>query len=139
MNAGIDVSTQLLKSDYKFGPTGSDTVDDAPLTAAGNATTFGAGNFDAGVTVFRYLDSTGKAVLLEDVAYQTFKTKGTELYCYERRGPLYEDQWAAADVFNAAIVVTDHPQPPADMGGYMKATIPLGVQDFVVDGVVAGA
>lgn len=140
LNAGIHISSSILKSDYKFAATASDTIDEAPLSAAGNAKTLGAGNFEASFTVFRYIDpATGKADLTEDAVYQAMTPKGTELYVYERTGALHEKNWAAGDVFTAAIVETDNPQKPSDLGGYIKSVIPLGVQDFVIDAAVAGS
>lgn len=128
LEAGEDLSCRLLKSDYRLSPTSSDTVPDTELCSEGNAVTFGASNYEGSLTPFRYLDEDGKADLLNDVAWDLLKDKGTELWLYEREGPRYEQAFAAADIVDGYEVVTDNPQKPSDRGGYIKRTVPLGVQ-----------
>ena len=86
------------------------------------------------MTPFRYLDQeTGRADLSDDIAYQTLTPKMTELILVERKGADWEKPFAAGDVVTIAHVVTDNPQPPSDLGGYLKSVIPLGTQDFEID------
>lgn len=133
----IDASCRILKSDYRLSPTGSDTVADTELCSEGNAVTYGASNYEATVTPFWYLDEDGKPDALEDVVYQALKEKGTTLWLVEREGPRYDEPWAAGDAYEIYEVVTDNPQKPSDRGGYIKRTVPLGVQRAWLDGVVA--
>jgi len=133
LNAGIDISTKILKSDYKFGPTASDTINEAALSAAGNSKDFGASNFDASITPWRYHDGTGKVALTEDAVYQALKVKGTEVYMYERRGAHHTQAFAAGDIVTGAWLTTDNPTPVNDLSGYLKSTIALGHRDFVLD------
>lgn len=130
LTAGIDMSDSILESDFSWGPTGSDTVSEKSLAAEGNATTFGASNYQASITLFRYYDDeTGQPDLTEDVAFQTVKTKGTQFYGYLREsGKKATDAFVAGDELDGLLVVTDTPQRPSDAGGFIKRTIPLGPQ-----------
>ena len=137
LTAGIDASCRVLKDDYRMSATASDTVPDAELCSEGNAVTFGASNYEGSITPFWYLDDTGKPVALEDVVYQALKKKGTMVWIAEREGPRYDDAWVLGDNYELYEVVTDNPQKPSTRGGYIKRTIPLGVQRAYLDGVVA--
>lgn len=137
--AGVDVSCRILKSDFRLSPTASDTVPDQELCQEGNAVTYGASNYEGSVTPFRYLDEAGKADATNDIAWDTFKEKGTELWLYKRVGPKYDVAFATGDEVDGYHVITDNPQDPSDLTGYIKKVVPLGVQDAHLGGVVAGA
>lgn len=137
LNAGIDLSCRINKSDYRLSATSSDTNGDQELCAEGNAVTFGASNYEGSLTPFRYLDATGKSDSTNDVAWTTLKAKGTELWLYERVGPKYDVTWATGDIADHYHVITDNPQAPSDMTGYIKRVVPLGVQDAAMGIVVA--
>ncbi|MBE7701268.1 hypothetical protein H9623_13285 [Oerskovia sp. Sa1BUA8] len=137
LTAGIDLSCRILKSDYRLSPVASDTVPDTELCSEGNAVTFGASNYEGSVTPFRYLTEAGKADAANDIAWDTLKEKGTELWLYEREGPKYDAAWAAADEVDGYEVVTDNPQKPSDRAGFIKRVVPLGVQRAWLGGVVA--
>lgn len=140
LTAGIELQDRILKSDYRLSPTASDTVPDTPLSNEGNATTFGASNYEGSVTPFRYLDDLGAADATNDVAWDTLKAKGTRLWLVEREGPKADTAWAADDEYDCYEIVTDNPQKPSDRGGYIKRVVPLGVQDaWLGKAVVAGA
>jgi hypothetical protein len=137
LNAGIDASCRVLKSDYRMSPTASDTVADTELCSEGNAVTYGASNYEASLTPFWYLDEQGKSDMTEDVVYQALREKGTRVWLVQRQGPKYTQPWAVADVYDCFEVVTDNPQQPSDMSGYIKRTVPLGVQRAVLGQPVA--
>ena len=137
LNAGIDASCRILKSDYRLSPTASDTIADSDLCSDGNAVAFGASNYEGSVTPFWYLDAAGKTIVGEDMVYQAMKTKGTRLWLVEREGPKYTTAWTIADVVEVYEVITDHPQKPSDRGGYIKRVVPLGVQSAALNAVVA--
>lgn len=139
LNAGEDIECRILKSDYRLSATGSDTINEAELCSTGNAVVYGASNYEGTVTVFRYLDAAGAADATNDVAWDAFKEKGTTLWLVEREGPEYTDAWAVADEVDVYEVVTDEPQKPTDRTGFIKRTIPLGVQRHYVGVVAAGA
>lgn len=136
LNAGIDASCRILKSDYRLSPTSSDTVADTELCTDGNAVTFGSSNYEGSVTPFWYLDAAGKSAVAEDMVYQALKTKGTALWFVEREGPKYSVAFAAGDVVEIYTVITDHPQKPSDRAGYIKRVVPLGVQSANLNVVV---
>jgi hypothetical protein len=131
LNGGIDASDRILSSDFTFGPTDSDKVNEKSLAATGNANAIAASNYAAGFSPFRYFNaSTGAVDPTGDVVFTACKTKGTELWCYARRtGKLASAAWASGDeIFFGADLITDNPQPPSDLGGYIKTHIATEVQ-----------
>lgn len=126
--AVVDISCRVLKSDYRLSATASDTVSDAELCSASNAVTYGASNYEGNVTPFRYLDAQGKPETGEDDAWAALKAKGTTLWFVEREGPEYDQPFAAGDEIDVYEVITDQPQKPTDRSGFIKRTVPLGVQ-----------
>ena len=142
LNAGIDASCNILASDFTWGATDSDKVAEKALCAVNNANSLGASNYSAGVTPFRYFDAnTGESDTSGgDDVFQALKSKGTELWCYARKtGKLATEAWADGDeIYLGAYVITDEPQTPSDLGGYVKYRVPMEVQTawpFVTAGV----
>lgn len=143
LNAGIDASCNILASDFTWGAGDSDKVAEKALCTINNANALGASNFTAGVTPFRYFNSsTGAVDPTADSVFAALKVKGTTLWGYARRtGKLASAAWAASDeIFLGMEVLTDEPQPPGDLGGYTKYRVPMEPQDawpFIT--VAAGA
>lgn len=140
LNAGIGgaagVGCRILLSDWLFGPTDSDTFNERAVCEDGNANAYGASNYQAGFTPFRYFDEvTGEPDPVEDALFEAVKTKGTRLWIYEREtGQPESDPWAAGDeIWFGAEVLTDHPQKPGETGGYIKRRTPTQVQRGYVD------
>ena len=72
-----DISCQILASDFDYGPTGSNTIDEKALCSEGNGQTPGLSNFSGGMTVFRYWDeATGQADVEDDFLWEAAKVKG---------------------------------------------------------------
>ena len=141
--AGIDMSCDVLDSDFRFSPTASDQLNEKPLCVPTNAVDFGSSNFEGSITVFRYFDDTDHQIDdTEDVSYQTVKVKGTRLWGYliERDRPATDAAVAGDDISVWMEFITDQPQIPTTGGGYIKRTIPLGPQNGGTDTkVLAGA
>lgn len=138
LTAGVDLSLHALNTGYQLGPTGSDTVNEKAIADKGNATVFGASNYAGNITFFRYLDPQGASEAGEDVAWETFVGKGVHGYLVERIGKDGTVDWAASDEYAVYEVMTDDPQPPQEMTGYVKFTQPFGVGGEVeLRGVVA--
>jgi hypothetical protein len=135
--AGTDIECKVNKPDYRLSPTASDTVPDQPLCNEGNAVTFGNSNYEGSLTALRFLDANGQPDVAEDDAYTLLRTKGSLLWLVERTGPHYTTPWAEDDQYAVYYVLTDNPQKPTDLAGYIKYVIPLGVQTARLDGVVA--
>lgn len=130
LNGGTDISCDILASAYTFGPADSDRVNEKALCTVGNTNAIGASNYAADITLFRYYDSGGDVDTGEDVAFQALMTKGTVAWLYEREsGKLSTETWANGDEAFGAKVITDEPQKPSDMGGYIKHRIPMEPQD----------
>lgn len=138
LEGGVDLSCSIMKSDYQLGATGDQTISESALCEPGAGNDMGATDYAGTVTVFRMLDDTGKADLEEDVAFAALKTKGTKGWIVEREGPRYDVAWTAADEVEVYEVTTGSVQKPSDRSaGYIKRTIPLGVQNAWTDAVVA--
>lgn len=131
LNAGIQAAANILASDFTFGATDSDTVGERSLADKNNVNALSASNYTAGITVFRYFDTTtGVVATSEDTLFTAVKAKGTELWCYARKmGKDAGDAWASTDeIYLGAKVITDEPAPPSDLGGYIKFRVPMQVQ-----------
>ena len=127
--AGKDLSCKILFSDFRLSPTASDTVNEPALCEPGNSAVPTKSNFEGSLTVFRFLDpATGLAVSAEDEAWDLLKAKGTELWLYVRIGLKYNAAFAAGQDVELYHALTDEPQAPSDLGGYIKKVVPLFVQ-----------
>lgn len=133
LNAGIGgadgIGDYVLLSDWTFGPTDSEVINERAVSDAGSANAFGMGNYAAGMTVFRYFDATtGVVDETEDILFQTVKVKGSILYLYQREtGQDESEPWTAGDeLYFGAEVTTDSPQRPGE-GGNIKRRVPLQV------------
>lgn len=133
--AGLNAGPWVNKPDFRMSPTDSDTVTDQPLSQAGNAKTFGNSNYDARMTTLRDLATTGLPEAAGDLVHKAVATKGTRVWLVRRTGPLETVDWADGDPYDVAEVITDEPQQPSDLGGYVKNVIPLGAQTWTT-GVV---
>jgi len=135
-----DISCQILKSDFDYGPTGSETVDEAPLCAEGNGQTPGLSNFGGGWSIFRYWDpETGLADDTDDFLWEAAKTKGTTLYLAVRDShKKSKEAWAEDDEYRYFEVVTDDPQR-GERSGYIKYRQTLLHQDAALDKLVVAA
>lgn len=138
LTAGVDLSAVVLRAGYRLSATGSDSLSEPSLEDRGNSKTFGSSNYEATLTLFRYLTAAGKSDAVPDKGYTLFTAKGVTLYLVERIGPPSAQAWAATDEYRYFPVLTDDPQQPTDLAGYVKFVQPLGVQGGVVlRGVVA--
>lgn len=138
LTAGLDASSRILSSDYTLGPVDSDKVAEKPLSQEGNSNAMGPSNYQAGVTPFRYFNGSGASEAVEDAVYQALKTKGARVWLVERQtSKKSTDAWAASDEIDVFEVITDNPQKPSDMGGYIKRRVPMEVQDAWIGGAVS--
>lgn len=131
LNNGIDASCVVMSSDFQFGATASDKVNEGALCEDTNAQVSGRSNFVSTFTVFRYFDSSGQPATSEgDDAFAAVKTKGTTLYAYARKTPKKStEDWADSDeIYLGAQLLTDNLTPPSDLGGYIKWTQAADVQ-----------
>jgi hypothetical protein len=141
LTAGVDLSCATL-SDYTLGPSGSDTVNEKPVCSSSNVNTYGASNYEASMTFFRFLDATTFASDVdEDLPWDTFTGKGLHGYLVERAGKPSSTPWTADDPVRVFEVITDDPQDQNGVtGGFLKFVQPFSVQEGVaLRGTVAGA
>jgi hypothetical protein len=130
LSAGQRISKSILRSGYRLSPTGSDTLNEPGLEDSGNSTTYGASNYEATFSVFRYLDESGLSDEEQDLGYNLV----------ERIGPPASKPWEAGDPYSMYPIITDDPQQPTELSGYIKFVQPMGVTGGVVPRgtVVAG-
>lgn len=137
LEAGIDGSCEILASDFTWGATDSDKVQEKALCDENNANALGPSNYEAGVTAFRYfLADTGDPELTEsnaqpdDSSFEALKGKGVTFWGYARRtSKKSTDPWEDGDeIFLGAEAITDETQPPDDLGGYIKWRHPIEIQ-----------
>ena len=136
----VDLSCRVMMSDFRLTATGSDTVNEPALCEGGNSSAPGKSNYEGSLTPFRFLGTDGQADATNDVAYDTLKEKGTELWLVKRVGPRFDTVFAVGDEVEIFHVFTDNPQDPSEFTGYIKKVVPLFVQgDSEVNAtVVAG-
>lgn len=131
IEAGEDLSSATI-SDYTLGPTGSDTVNEKSVADANNVNAYGASNYEASLTFFRYTTTDGAPDAANDVPWATFTGKGLHGYLVERAGKPSEDAWAASDEVRVFEVIADDPQAQNGVtGGYLKFVQPFSVQGQV--------
>ena len=130
-----NLTDDLNRAAFRMSAVGSDTVPDAPLSFAGNATTFGASNLEGSLEILRQLDADGKPDPATDTAFAAFGTKGVRAWFAHRvgrRGTVPLEEGDEGWLYEA---VTDEPQEPTEYAGYVKNPVPLGMQSrrrFVV-------
>lgn len=137
ITAGTDISNKIMFSNYKLGATGSSTIDEKPLSVAGNFQALDASNYEGSLTPFRYYDTTdGQPDTSGDAVFAMMKDKGTTLYLVERESyKLSTEAAAVGDEYSYFEVITDDPKR-VDMTGYIKREVPLAVQNAALNKVI---
>lgn len=129
LNGGIDAACNILASDWTFGATDSEKINERAVCDVNNPNAFGVSNFQAAMSIFRMFDATTKnAHATEDALFQAAKVKGTRLWIYSRKtAKLSTDAWATDDEIRLGLeVLTDEPQDLT--GGYVKQRVPMEPQ-----------
>lgn len=141
LNAGLDLSLDVLSSDFTFGATDSDKVAEKALGSSGNANAIGASNYAAGFTLWRKFATAGGFDATAETGWAALKLKGATVWAYARQ--MDKDAaaaWASTDeIYLGAELTTDTPQR-TDGTGFIKYKIPCEVQNgwpFIT--VAAGA
>lgn len=135
----IDTCEQINKPDYRLSATGSDTVADQPLCREGNATSFGASNYEGTITILRQLDASGHIDPAKDTVYTAVGEKGARAFYIERKGPKATVPLAIGDAGWIYEAISDEPQEPTDRAGFIKNILPLGIQSRRRFVIVAGS
>jgi len=130
LNAGIDLSDDVLTSDFSFGATDSDKVAEKALGSSGNANAIGASNYQAGFTLWRKFATAGGFDATDEAGWEAVKEKGSTVWAYARQ--MDKDAaaaWASADeIYLGAEITTDTPQR-TDGTGFIKYRVPCEVQN----------
>jgi hypothetical protein len=129
LNAGIDLSCDILSSDFNWSATDSDKIAEKALCDEGNANAIGASNYTAGFTLWRKFATAGGFDATAEAGWEAVKEKGTTLYGYARQMDKdATDDWAASDeIYLGAEFITDTPQR-TDGSGFIKYRVGAEVQ-----------
>ncbi|WP_309080276.1 hypothetical protein [Zhihengliuella sp.] len=139
LNAGIDASHKVLKSDFAWTNTASEVISEPALDDEGNTSAPGASNYDLGATFWRYFLETGAADTAgDDAAFQAVKEKGTQLWGYARETSKDSGEpWAATDeIYLGGEIMTDS-ATKVDATGYVKRRVAFMPQRMHENIVVA--
>jgi hypothetical protein len=129
LNAGIDLSCNVLTSDFNWSATDSDKIAEKALCDVGNSNAIGASNYTTGFTLWRYFLTAGGPDTAADAGFTAVKEKGTTLWAYARETDKDStEDWAAGDdIYLGGEVINDTPQR-LDGTGFIKRRIPLEAQ-----------
>lgn len=129
LNAGIDLSCDILASDFTWGATDSDKIAEKALCDEGNANAIGASNYTGGFTVWRKFAVAGGPDAEAELGWAALREKGSTLYGYARQTDKEAtEDWAAADeIYLGAQFITDTPQR-TDGTGFIKYRTPVEIQ-----------
>jgi len=123
LQAGIEISCNVLDSDKSWTNTASATSDEKPACVKGQVQSLGASNYDLALTFLReYLQSGGADVAGEDAGYQAVKTKGSEVWIYARETDQDSvDPWVAGDeIYLGGRVHSDAPARVDQVGNIKR-------------------
>jgi hypothetical protein len=129
LNAGLDLSLDVLSSDFLFGAVDSDKVAEKPLGASGNANAIGASNYQIGFTLWRKFLTAGGFDTANESGWAALKVKGATLWAYARQtDKAATAAWASTDeIYLGAEFTNDTPQR-TDGTGFIKYRVPGEVQ-----------
>lgn len=129
LNAGIDLSCNVLTSDFNWSATDSDKIAEKALCDVGNSNAIGASNYTTGFTLWRYFLTAGGVDTAADAGFTAVQEKGTTLWAYARETDKDStEDWAANDdIYLGGEVINDTPQR-LDGTGFIKRRIPLEAQ-----------
>ena len=142
LNAGIDISCDVLASNFTWGAGDSNTVSEQALCDESAAEVMTSSVWAGGFTIWRQFASGGgfDADSTAEQAMEILKVKGSTFWAYARQTdkPARED-WAAGDeIYLGGEVVNDNPKR-TDGTGFIKYQVPLKVQRGYPFIKVAGA
>ena len=139
LNAGIDASCKVLQEGFSWTFADSDTVNEAPVCATGNAEALGRDNLNLALTLWRYFLAGGGVDPAADGLFAALKVKGTTFWGYTRKLDIpFDEPWAAGqEIAMGAEAIVDNLQDPGG-GGWLKYVAPIkGQQGWAFQEVAA--
>ncbi len=124
--------------DFRLSPVASDTVQQSELCVATNAQVPTKSNYEGNITIFRYLDADGIPDPANDVAFDSFRLKGTTHYLGVRQGPEHDAAAEDGQEYSYYEVIQDTPGDPTDRDGFIRKEVQLYVQKAALDMVIGG-
>lgn len=135
-NAAEPLQCRIM--DFRLSPVASDTVQQSELCEGNNAQVPTKSNYEGSITIFRYLDADGIPDPVNDVAFDSFRLKGTTHYLGVRQGPEHDAAAADGQEYSYFEAIQDHPTEPTDRGGFIRKEVVLLVQKAALDKVIGG-
>ena len=141
LNAGLDISCNILESDINWTAADSDRENEKVSCQVGNSEGLGAANYTTALTFIRQFladPAGGIDVAGTDAGYQAVRVRGSEVGIYLRESDKFSPEpWAAADIIElGGRVISDAPQR-VDNVGSIKRRIPFLPQEMVIEHPVA--
>lgn len=138
LNAGIDISDLIPRSNFRWAAGDPNTETDSPISAEFDAEVPVAKTYDLGFGLYRQFLTAGG--FDTEAAFDAVKEMGGTVYVYARRmDKLSGAAWAATDEIYLGGEVTSGGAKSVD-GGYQKYEVnfyPVDMYDFIE--VAAGA
>lgn len=125
--AGIDMSGDILTSDFSWTAADSAVVSEDALSDDETVEVFDASMYTLGLTLWRKFDpATGVADPATETGWAAMKVKGSTFWAYAREsGKASTEPWAADDeIYLGGRVECDTPQR-IDGAGFIKRRVPL--------------
>lgn len=140
LNAGIDMSCDILKSDFNWTATDSESIAEDALCDKDTNEAFGKGNYNLGVTLWRKYATAGGPDDASEAGWAVMKEKGAEFWAYARESDKDStEDWEAGDeIYLGGKVASDTPQR-LDGTGFIKRRVPIKPRKMHNEIVVAGA
>lgn len=141
LNAGIDLSCDILQSDFTWGATDSEKIPEKALCDEGNANAIGASNYEGGFTLWRKFAAGGGFDEASETGWAAVKVKGATLWGYARQmDKPSTDLWASTDeIYLGGEFINDTPQKQEGTG-FIKYRTPVEIQrGYPFIAVAAGA
>lgn len=134
INAGKKISCRIMKSDYALGADSDTEITEQEMCKTGEGKAPGPTSYAGNITVFRYLDESGKPVVADDFVWDLIKKKGSTIWLVEREGPNESKPPEIGDIVSVYEVVLGTPTKPSDrFSGYIKRTAKLNIMDAAED------
>ena len=140
LNAGIDISDFVPRSNFSWTATDPATENDSPISAEFDAEVPVAKTYELRLGLYRIFLPAGGFDATNEAAFEAVKEMGSTVWVYARRmDKLSDEAWAATDEVYLGGEVTSGGAKSVD-GGYQKYEInfyPVDMYDFI--DVAAGA
>ena len=143
LNAALEASCRAMSEGTALRAQDSDRLIEPAICEPAGAESLSASKYEARLALFRFFSESkpGSADPEGDKLFAALRVKGTPVVLVERHvNKPWDAPWEAGDEYQAFSAISDNWQAQDDKkAGYIKATVPLLVQDAELNGVVVAA